>query len=501
MSANTPRHAFTLTEVMVGVMLGSLVMGVAMGFWSQAQRNIAQTSTRQILQREARTIIMQLTADLKAVKANTFKTTPEPLTLEFQRFVSEDQDGEEKLAADRTQTVRYTFGRPVLRRILAGKAPRTLSTNVDAITITKQNLSPEEAEKNPNLQARVDVVVRMKMRIPGMKKDEIHVERTSVILRDDYYQLANKHFASSFQLGNTVKDPLDTAEKCVWFDDALGKDDLKNLTKEQIDDLTQVQKDSIKQVNEDLQGLNDQIKKVDTGHSWWAWLTGEDPDVAEVTALRDELRKIECPDRDIPPKGSGNRASEQADRIIKELDERIKRNEKEFFDRSFAGKTIYNENDPAQKARAQAQKKAYEMKLVDRQIEKAMANLSEEDKKDPEKMKQFTKMIDKYPATEAELRSQLERELANANMSPEEKAALIDEKCTEMRLVKTEYANCDLTWMESAANQDKVKAYEAAKQIYNFGKSKVENLRMKEMAIDNLKNLEDARKEMASTKG
>ncbi len=53
----------------------------------------------------------------------------------------------------------------------------------------------------------------------------------------------------------------------------------------------------------------------------------------------------------------------------------------------------------------------------------------------------------------------------------------------------------------TSANKDKVKAYEAAKQIYNFGKSKVENLRMKEMAIDNLENLDEARKEMASTKG
>lgn len=493
---------FTLTEVLVAVVLFSIVMGVAMGIWSNAQRNISRTTTRQILQRESRTIIMQLTADLKAVKSGTFKTTPEPLTMEFKRFASEGKAGdEEKLANERTVSVRYGFSKPIFRRTLEGKGPHTLSGHVDAITITKQNLSPEEAEKNPNLQARVDVVLTMKMRVPGTTRDEIHVERTSVVMRDDYYQLVNKSYPSNMQLATTIKEKIDEVETCTWFDEELTKDALKNLTKEQIDDLTKVQQDTIKQANDDLDGLNDQINKVDTGHSWWSWLTGEDPDVADVYKLQKDLKAIECPDKNIPEKGSGNRASEKADKIIQTLKDKIDTNEKKFFDNSFAGKTIYDPEKPDQADKAAAQKKAYEMKLVDRQIEKAMENLSEEDKKDPEKMKQFTKMIDKYPPSEAELRSQLEKELANANMKDDEKKAYIDGKCKEMGLVKAEYTNCDLAWMESDENKDKVKAYEAAKQLYNFGKSKVENLRMKEMCIDNIKTLEDAKKEMASTQG
>ncbi|HNW33966.1 MAG TPA: prepilin-type N-terminal cleavage/methylation domain-containing protein [Candidatus Ozemobacteraceae bacterium] len=496
------RRGFTLVEVMVSILLFSLVMGVTMNLWSQAQRNMAQTTTRQILQHESRLITQMLTADLKAVKANTFKTQAEPLSMEFDRFSSDEKAMEgEKLANERTIAVKYALLKPILHRELAGKGPRTLSGHVEAITVAKKSLSAEEAEANPQQSARVDIAVTLKMRVPGSKKDLFHTERTSVIMRDDYYQLVSKNYASNLQTTSSIKESIDEAEKSNWFDQELTADSLKNLTKDQLDDMNKVQADSIKQANSDLKELDNQIKDIDTGKKWYnyafGWLTGTDPDVEFATTMRNKLADIECPGENLPEKGQ--RSSDKADELIKEVDKKIQEDEKEFFGKSFT--SIYDEN--SSKELAASQKKAYEMKLADRQIEKALEKMSEEDKKDPEKMKQFTKLIDQYPKTTDELRAKMTEDLRLSEKSADDRADLevmINTKCKEMEQVKAEYAKCDLTWMDDSSIEKKVKAYEANKQVYNFGKSKVETLRTKEMSIDNQKVIDEAMANLASTK-
>lgn len=496
------RQGFTLTEVMVSIALFSLVLGVTMNLWSQAQRSMAITSTRQILQHDSRLIIQMMTADLKAVKANTFKTTADPLSMEFERFaVDEKSKEEEKLSMDKTLAVKYTFLKPLLKRELSGKGPRTLSGYVDVVTVAKKTLSAEEAEANPQQSARVDVAVTLKMRVPGSKMEIRHTERTSVIMRDDYYQLANKSYASNLQTASAIKEKIDEADKSTWFDQELTADSLKNLTKEQLEDMENVQKETIKQTKSDLKDLNKQIEDIDTGKKWYDWIVGTDPDVAFATEMRNKLADIKCPDDELPEKGQ--RASDQADKLLKQVDDKIQEDEKEFFGKSFS--TIYNDKDISQKELADAQKKAYEMKLADRQIEKAIAKLSEEEKKDTEKMKQFTRLIDQYPATTDILRQEMKRDLGydKPDKSPTDKAAIeamIEKKCSEMEKVKSEYAKCDLAWMDEGSNTKKVKAYEANKQVYNFGKSKAETLRTKEMAIDNLNVIEEAKVNLATTK-
>jgi len=499
---NERRQGFTLVEVMVSIILFSVVLGVTMNLWSQAQRNMAQTTTRQILQHESRLITQMLTADLKAVKANTFKTQAEPLSMEFERFSSDEKAMEgEKLANERTIAVKYTLSKPILHRELAGKGSRTLSSHVEAITVAKKALSAEEAEANPQQSARVDVAVTLKMRVPGSKKDLFHTERTSVIMRDDYYQLVNKSYASNLQTASSIKENIDEAEKSNWFDQELTADSLKNLTKDQLENMSTVQADMIKQANSDLKDLDSQIKDVDTGKKWYnyafGWLTGTDPDVEFATTMRNKLADIECPGDNLPEKGQ--RPSDKADELIREVDKKIQEDEKEFFGKSFA--SIYDENKQSEKELAASQKKAYEMKLADRQIEKALEKMSEADKKDPEKMKQFTKLIDQYPKTTDELRAKMTEDLRLSEKSADARAdleVLIDKKCKEMEQVKAEYAKCDLKWMDDSSIEKKVKAYEANKQVYNFGKSKVETLRTKEMSIDNQKVIDEAMANLAS---
>ncbi|HMM60312.1 MAG TPA: prepilin-type N-terminal cleavage/methylation domain-containing protein, partial [Candidatus Rifleibacterium sp.] len=82
---NNRNTGFTLVELMVAAALASLVLGSAFGIWSYTRRNLARTSTRQILQQDATRILTQLKADLKAAKAETFKAGENPMSLEFIR--------------------------------------------------------------------------------------------------------------------------------------------------------------------------------------------------------------------------------------------------------------------------------------------------------------------------------------------------------------------------------------------------------------------------------
>ena len=98
------RSGMTLVELMVAAVLAAMVLGAAMNIWSYARRHISRTTTRQILQMDAQRILTQFKADMKAAKAETFKSTAEPLTLEFKRYVVDETDNT-KLSADKIEEV------------------------------------------------------------------------------------------------------------------------------------------------------------------------------------------------------------------------------------------------------------------------------------------------------------------------------------------------------------------------------------------------------------
>ncbi|HPT47447.1 MAG TPA: prepilin-type N-terminal cleavage/methylation domain-containing protein [Candidatus Rifleibacterium sp.] len=490
------RIGITLVEIMVAAALGSLVLGSAMGIWSYARRNLSRTATRQELQQDATRILAQLKADLKAAKADTFKESAEPMSLEFTRYVV-DQTDNTKLSAEKTEQVKYAFSKPILRRTLAGQATRSLSNNVDTIKISRKTLSEAQKQTEAYLEAKVDIALVMGSKVPGTNIEERYTQHTSVVIRDEFYSLVNQDRQEVFEIAKEVATEIGKPADSQFFNDSLDANSLKSLTDEQLNDLDKTQDVNLKDAKTGVKEINDRIDDVDTGKRWWQGLVfglGANEEGAEVKKLRDRLHDIECPDKDIPAKGSGDRASEKAGKIAEELEGKIKTLDKEFMTEAFKGKTMYSidSTDAEQKKKAEQQRRAYDMKVMDRQIEKAVAEMSEEDKKKAEESGELPKkMIDQFVRTEAEIRKELESSGIAATGS--ELDSMVAKEVASMNFLKSQYDSCDLAWMDSSGDQNKIKAYDAAKQLKNLADSKKETLTLKEMAIDNKAEITKAR--------
>lgn len=490
------KRGFTMVELIVSAALASLVLGSAMGIWSYARRNLARTGTRQVLQQDATRVLTQLRADLKAAKAETFKATETPMSIEFARYVV-DQNDNTKLSAEKTEQVKYVFTKPILRRTIAGKGAKSLSNNVENIRITRKALSDAQKEKDSYLEARVDIALEMGSIVPGTKIDERFTQHSSVVIRDEFYSLVNKDREEVFEVTKEVAEEIGKPGDSSFFNDTLDANSLKNLTDEQLDDLDKTQETNVKDAKAGIKEIDDRINKVDTGKKWWQGFffgLGSNEEGSEVKAMRDRLADIECADSGIPAKGSGKRASEEAEKLIGELDTKVKTLDKEFIVESFKGQTLYDANsgDAEVKQKAEQQRRAYDMKLMDRQIDKAISGMSEEDRKKAEEAKELPqKMITQFVRTEAEIRKEIESSGIAAN--PAELTAMVAKEVAEMNFMKSQYDNCKLDWMETSEDQNKIKAYEAAKQLKNLADSKKETLVLKEMAIDNKVEIAKAR--------
>lgn len=489
------RRGVTLVELMVAAALASLVLGSAMGIWSYSRRNLARTSARQILQQDATRILSQLKVDLKAAKAETFKGTESPMSLEFSRYVV-DQNDNTKLSAEKTEQVKYLFTKPILRRALAGKAAKTMSNSVENIVISRKAISEAQKETDAYLEARVDIALEMGNKVPGTKIEERFTQHTSVVIRDEFYALVNKDRQEVFEVAKEVVEEIGKPADSQFFNDQLDADALQSLTDEQLDDLDETQKVNLEDAKKGVKEINDRISDVDTGKKWWQGFffgLGANEEGAEVKELRDKLKDIECKDENIPAKDSGNRASDQAQKIADELQEKIKELDKEFMAEAFKDQTLFNADstDAEVKKKAEQQRRAYDMKVMDRQIEKAVAEMSEEDRKKAEEANELPKkMIDQFVRTEAEIRKEIE---SSGIVAPGEIDAMVAKEVAEMTFLQSQYNSCKLEWMDTSDDQNKIKAYDAAKQLKNLADSKKETLVLKEMAIDNQVEIAKAR--------
>ncbi len=493
---NNRNTGFTLVELMVAAALASLVLGSAFGIWSYTRRNLARTSTRQILQQDATRILTQLKADLKAAKAETFKAGENPMSLEFIRYVVDKNDNT-KLSAEQTEPVKYAFVKPILRRSAGDKGAKSLSNSVENIRISRKSLSAEQKEKDAYLESRVDITLEMKSMVPGSKIEESYTTVSSVVIRDEFYALVNKDRQEIFEVAKEVATEISKPGDSQFFNDQLDANALKSLTDEQLTDLDNTQTTNLKDAKEAVSQINGRIEDVETGKKWWQGFffgLGANEEGAAVEALRDQLIGIKYDNDNIPAKGSGSRASEKVVEIGKELDKTVARLETTFIADSYKNTTFFdiNSTDPEQKRKAESQKRAYDMKVMDRQIDMAIAKMSEEELAAAEQANELPKkMIDQYVRSEADIR----REITSSGIAQtsSEIDAMVAKEVAEMNFLRSQYNSCDLAWMEDSSKKNQVLAYDAAKQLKNLADSKKDMLILQEMAIDNKAEIARAR--------
>lgn len=496
-------HGITMVELIVAASIASMVAGSAMSIWSYARRNISKSTTRQVMQADAQRILAYLSSDLKAARAKTFVTSENPMSLQFQRYVV-SKDDNNKLS-DKVEEVKYVLSAPILRRTVTGKATKNLSTNVENLKIDRKIISDEQKETDSYLEARIDIALDLKSTPPGSNLPETFSRHTSVVIRDEYYALANKEREEVLEIAAAVAEQLNVNTDSNFFKDTLDAASLMSLEPSQLTELDETQKDNIKQANEGLKELNDRIGDVDTGKKWWqvsfiGFLANEEG--AEVKALRNRLEKVKCPDANIPSKESKTRPSDEVEAIRTEIHERIEKDETDFLNNSFEGKTIFDKasEDAEISKNAAAQQRAYEMKLMDRQIEKAKKAMSADQIAEAEANKTLPQtMVSQLVLDKDKIRDEFLSAgvFSSGVLSREEKEALdkmVEDQYNEAKFIKDQYDACDLAWMDKSENTNKVKAYEAAKQLKTLAESKKEALLLKELAIDNRVEIEKAGK-------
>ncbi|MBU1109696.1 MAG: type II secretion system GspH family protein [Candidatus Riflebacteria bacterium] len=489
------KSGFTLVELMVVAVLSSMVAGAAMNIWSYARRNISKTTTRQILQMDAQRILTQFKADMKAAKADTFKSTDNPMTLEFKRYVVSQEDNT-KLSADKVEDVKYAFTKPILRRQVTGSFQKTLSTNVENIRIRRKELTDAQRETDAYLEARVDISLDLAAMAPGTGSEEKFSQHTSAVIRDEFYTLANKEREEVLTKAAEVAEEIDKNTDSSFFNEELNAASLSNLTEKQLANLQKTQEDAVEDAKASLKELDDRIDSVDTGKKWWqvAWWSNDEG--ADVKKMREDLAKIKCPDTGtLPAKEDKTRPSDKVDGVLERINGKIVTLEAKFFGKSYEGTPILDADsaDSETKRLAALQKKAYDMKLTDRQIDKAMEKMTEDEKVEA-KANNVNKMIDTFNRTPEEIREEF-RISAVVPEGSDEFEVMVQRELKDQKFIRDQYAACKLDWMDSSSEDaNAIKAYEGAKQLKSLAESKKETLRIKEMALDNMAEIEEAKR-------
>ncbi|MDD3148559.1 MAG: prepilin-type N-terminal cleavage/methylation domain-containing protein [Candidatus Riflebacteria bacterium] len=475
---------FTLVEVMVAIFLSTIVLTAIYGVWIRVQREIAKSHARQTLQSELRTASNYLQKDLKSIKEGTFETPGglsadgTSLHIVFDRF----KDTEEtKIAQDSIEKVEYRLSDGLLTRKSTTEL-KILSVNVESMQITKSvdaanlgagDLESTDEDFKAGREAKLEINIVGRKNIAGSKEEMYHVERTSLVMRDEYYKKTNKNFVSNFDLAKLEQDAVvvtdSTQDASFGPGGAMTEEQLQSLDKDQLEGLEETQNELIDQAKDSIDQMNDSITDTDTGESGWSkfWQGVNVFSTTEGEKVRDLRGDLENADTQSDVKV-----------VLEKLNTYTKDKEEEFLGKSVPG---YSTMSDAQK---DLYKEAYEMKLQDRTIEgshQALVAQAEKDGTTPPEAPQ--KVIDvAIGAAEGEGSKTYEDEAGNTVQISNEASST--RSTTEL---KSAYDAIDLGWMgEFNKEPDDVGIYNAAKQLISQGKAKLNVIEMRDTSEDNV---------------
>ncbi|MBF0407044.1 MAG: prepilin-type N-terminal cleavage/methylation domain-containing protein [Candidatus Riflebacteria bacterium] len=493
------RFGFTLVEIMVAIVLGSFVLGVAFALWSRVTREVTRSATRQVLQHQLRMSMDTLSRDLKAIKSGTLKAPADKQSpdgskayLEFERF-TELENG--KLAEKTTQKVVYELTGSLLTRT-SGNEKKILSANilslemskgVDKNTLLTTNLETTNPDHEMALNARIDISITGQKVVPGTKIYEYHVERTSVVMRDEYQKTVNKNFLSTDQVSQLGQGKVSNTDPNSSYFTSAGlftEEQLANLTLSQLNSLDSSQKNLLEQAEKNLTDLNSNIGAVNTGGGWfsdvnlgWFGRYGN----TDVQSANDLKSAIE---------GATTQAALNS--ALDKAQEYLKSKEASFISSTFSSKfpseasvsALRDSDDKAKRDEYEKYKKAYDLLVQDRAMEGA-----------------YQKMINSSPPPNP-VPPPPESAVARATAVPEKSSDYAETEEQFQQRVKDASdlkAICDagkqsLTWMGNPGEETtEIQAYQATKMLYNYGQSKNQLLGMRDDASKNLELITKAK--------
>ena len=499
---NTNKKAFTLVEIMVAIMLTTIVLTAVFMIWSRVRAGIAKSTTKQKLQNELRKAANYFQNDFKTIKyydpdnpeeaSKAINRTgdDENWTLTFEKF-DELKESDDKLAQDVSKKVTYEKKNSMLTRNIDGKT-NILSVSVENVNIkrtTQDNNEYENADDDLKSakDAKLDIEITGKMTVPGSSDDMYLTEKTSVVMRNEYYKNINKTFISTFDLTKKSADKVIEAGDASLLEQGgeLDLEFLKTLDDDVLSGMDATQKDMLEEAMERMDDLNKAIKDTDTGESGWSkfwngvafWDKSEGEKVRD---MRSELAKIK-PDISKDEKDLDkidqkyNEAIEKVEDVKSRLQSYTKDKEEEFLKKSISN---YSSLTDAEK---DVYKKAYEMKLQDRNIQGGYDKLSDEEKE--EMGGQPTLNIDRISGKNVEDVTITNKDNTTTTTSSMNNNTLIT---AENKEVIAAYEKIDLDWMGDFGDEpEDVGIYNAAKQLITQADTKIDILRMEHCSASN----------------
>ena len=480
------KRAFTLVEVMVAVLLLTVVLTAIYQVWSKVQQGIARSHTRQALQTELRNAANFMSNDFKSIKfsEDTFKLTEsddgKSFSMSFERFVENKDEEKDKLSMDIVDTVRYELKNNILTRV-GDKKTKILSSHCDGVSISRAAadasdsgaLENSDEDFKAGREAQLDITITGKKIVPGNGEEMYHVEKTSVVMRNEYSKKVNKTFISTFDLTKKETDEViqEGNNQMLEVGGLLDPEFLKTLDDDVLSGMDEEQKALLQQAEDSLDDLNDSIDDTDTGESGWSKFWGSvafwsESEGEKVRGLRTDL--------------SDAKTEDEVKSVKEKLEQYTKDKEVDFLSASTGGR--YNRMEPEEK---ELYKRAYDMKVQDRNLEGGYNKLVEE-KGEEEAGEKPALMIDTLTGQNTSSvtiqNSDGTTSTIAGNTVSEENQKLIDA-----------YNSIDLSWMgEYGEEEDDVGIYNAARQLISEADSKIDLIRLRDNCNTNIANIEDA---------
>ncbi len=462
------RSGFTLVELMVAIFVSTIVLGAVYGVWMRVQRQIARSHAKQSLQNELRAIANQMQKDFKAIKNESLEVPPGDQSTDgtrmkiiFERFV-ESEEG--KIAQDSTMRVEYQLRNGILTRTTESELKTMsvfiesvqLARSVDELSLGATDLESADEDFKAGREAKLDISIAAKRRVAGSRDEMFHIEKTSLVMRDEFYRKTNKTYVSNFDLAKKNVDEVlakDASQDANFGPNATySLEMLSALQDEQLRGMRQTQGDIMRQATESLNLINGDISSTNTGNNGWdqfwdkAWFFNGVNDSTKVADWRSDLAEAET--------------IAQVNEVVKNLDEFVTKKEEDFHKDSIPG---FENMSESQK---QLYKKAYDMKVQDRTIRKANEKLREQDPNHqdiPLVIDTFTNMSDTTYTDDS----------GNSQTISVSSNSQVQQETTELR---NAYNSINVDWMDD--DEDKVTAYNAAKSLINQAKSKRDTIEL-----------------------
>jgi type II secretory pathway component PulJ len=473
------RTGITLVEMMVAVFVSTIVLTAVYGVWIRVQRQISRANAKQTLESELRAIANSMEKDFKAIKEGSFSAPPGEqnpdgtgMKVTFDRFI-EGEDG--KIAQDSTTGVEYHLRNGLLTRTTDSER-KILSVNIDSIIIAQgvdeaslgaTDLESTDEDFKAGREAKLAITISGKKRIPGSSNEIYHIEKSSLVMRDEYYRKTNKTYVSNFDLAQMNVDEVmveDASQDANFGPDGVFiLEQLQDLDDEPLRGMKATQQDLYAQAQVAFDEINSNINDTETGSDVWDTLTfWNDSEGERVDDMKTRLKRADT--------------KAEVKEVLDDLESYAENKERTFLNRS-----INNFNGKSEEEQ-QLYKRAYNIAVQDRAIKIANEKAKEEDPDAPDSPLMIDLMTDVQDMT-------YEDEEGWQTVS----AGQNEEARQEAENLRRAYEEINLNWMGEFGDESKeVQAYNAAKSLVNQGRSKFDTIDMRDRADENIDLIDQA---------